>query len=52
MKVTMNQPLGFGDKLGLVAMMVWITVAVGPWWIGVSLFVGITVINSLTKKGA
>ena len=32
MEVTMNRPLGFGDKLGLMAMLVWLTVAVGPWW--------------------
>ena len=34
-----------GDGVVCLAMLVWLTVAVGPWWVGVTLFCGAMVLN-------
>jgi hypothetical protein len=34
-----------GDALLMLAMLVWLTVAVGPWWLGVGLFLAAWAIN-------
>lgn len=34
-----------GDDLLVLALWLWLTIAVGPWWLGVSLFVGAGAIN-------
>ena len=39
----MRMPLG--DGLGILAMLVWLSVSVGPWWIGAVVFFGVLVVN-------
>lgn len=34
-----------GDELLLIALLVWLSVRVGPWWLGVVLFVAAWVVN-------
>lgn len=34
-----------GDGLLLIALLVWLSVRVGPWWLGVVLFVAAWVVN-------
>jgi len=34
-----------GDGLLCLAMLVWISIAVGPWWVGLLLFVSAGIIN-------
>ena len=34
-----------GGKLIVMAMLVWLSVSVGPWWVGLILFLGGLVVN-------
>jgi len=34
-----------GDGLLCLAMLIWLSVSVGPWWLGVALFVGAGFVN-------
>ncbi len=41
--VDIPEPLG--DGLLHLAVLVWVSVGVGPWWVGVVLFVGALAVN-------
>lgn len=34
-----------GDGVLLLAMLIWLSVGVGPWWLGVVLFFGAMIVN-------
>lgn len=36
-----------GDALGHLAIVVWLSVAVGPWWVGLVLLAAIIIINTV-----
>lgn len=42
--------LQFGDSLLLLAMLVWLTVSVGPWYLGVSMFLSAALINFVVSR--
>ncbi len=37
----------FGDGLGIIAILVWLSIAVGPWWVGLAILAGVTVVNTI-----
>ncbi len=42
----------FGDGLGIIAMLVWLSIAVGPWWVGLAIFGGVAVANIIQATKA
>ncbi len=39
-----------GDGLGVLALMVWISYSVGPWWLGGAIMAGAGILNFLEKR--
>lgn len=39
-----------GTGLATAALVVWVSVAVGPWWLGLVLFLGAWVVNHLEHR--
>ncbi len=37
----------FGDGLGILAILAWLSFAVGPWWVGLTILVGVTIVNTI-----
>lgn len=50
MKIKTTATFRLGDALGIYAIIIWLSVGVGPWWLGVVLVVGAAVINTLRDK--
>lgn len=46
----MNDPTTFraGEALVLLAVLVWLSVSVGPWWVGIAIFIA----GSLANRSA
>ena len=40
-----------GDGIVIAGMLIWLSVSVGPWWVGLLLFAGAWVANLLAKEG-
>lgn len=38
-----------GDGLLIIGLLVWVSVAIGPGWIGIALFLGAWLVNYLTE---
>ena len=49
--MSMSKDIGalikLGDGLTIVAMLVWLSVSVGPWWLGLLIFVVAWVVNTI-----
>ena len=45
--MTTQSQLSPGDAFILFAMFLWLTIAVGPWWVGVILFFTSMLINTI-----
>ncbi len=39
-----------GDSLLVLALLIWLTFSIGPWWLGVSIFALSTIIQFLHKR--
>lgn len=42
--------MNIGDAVFALALLVWMSVSVGPWWIGVLIFLVAWVVNLLTPS--
>lgn len=47
-----RRSLPLGDAVLIFAMFIWLTVAVGPWWLGAGLFVMACILNWLHQRVA
>jgi hypothetical protein len=40
-----------GDGIAIAGMLIWLSVSVGPWWLGAVLFVVAWWVNVLMRRG-
>lgn len=41
----MKTQLNLGDAILLFSLFIWVTIEVGPWWLGVSIFILAIILN-------